>query len=117
MEKYFKKYNFICSVQGENQFIPGAIMFQSALKNGANVYSKYGPSNSFTVRKYTNICQKYTSRGRYSKKIYELININIKKKAVEIGGEIIKKRFDETPGYESFYERFELPDYERGKKI
>jgi len=117
MEKYFKKYNFICSVQSENQFIPGAIMFQSALKNGANVYSKYGPSNSFTVKKYTNIFQKYTSRGRYSKKIYELININIKKKAVEIGGEIIKKRFNETPGYESFFERFEVPDYERGKKF
>jgi len=117
MEKYFKKYNFISSVLTENQFIPGAIMFQSALKNGVNVYSKFGPSNSFTVRKYTNIDQKYTSRDRYSKKIYELINTNIKKKAVEIGGEIIKKRFDCTPGYESFYERFELPEYERGKKF
>ena len=68
-------------------------------------------------RKYTNNDQKYTSIDRYSKKIYELININIKKKAVEIGGGIIKKRFDGTPGYESFYERFELPDYVRGKKF
>ena len=117
MEKYFKKYNFISSVQTEIQFIPGAIMFQSALKNGVNVYSKFGPSNSFTVRKYANIDQKYTARERYSKKIYELINTNIKKKAVEIGGEIIKKRFDCIPGHESFYERFELPDYERGKKF
>jgi len=117
MEKYFKKYNFISSIQGEKQFIPGAIMFQSALKNGVNVYSKYGPSNSFTVRKYTNIDQKYKPIDRYSKKIYELININIKKKAVEIGGEIIKKRFDGTPGYETFYEFFELPVYAKGKKF
>ena len=117
MEKYFKKYNFVSSVQTEVQFIPGAIMFQSALKNGVNVYSKFGKSNSFTVRKCTNIDQKYTTRDRFSKKIYELININIKKKAVEIGGEMINKRFDNIPGYESFLERFELPEYQRGKKF
>ena len=54
-------------MQTEIQFIPAAIMFQSALKNGVNVYSKFGKSNSFTVRKCTNIDQKYTSRDRFSK--------------------------------------------------
>tara|TARA_B100001964_G_scaffold75101_1_gene85371 strand:+ start:1010 stop:2785 length:1776 start_codon:yes stop_codon:yes gene_type:complete len=117
MEKYFKTYNFISSVQMENQFIPGAIMFQSALKNGANVYTRFGTSNSFTVRKYTNINQKYNSRDYFLKEVYELININIKKKAVEIGGDMINKRFDHILGYESVLERFELPKYAKGKKF
>ena len=104
MEKYFKKYNFISSVQAEINFIPGAIMHQSALKNGVDVYSKLGKNHIFSVRKSTHIDQKYETKDRFSKKIYNLIDINIKKKAVEIGGDIMKKRFDNIPGYESHFE-------------
>ena len=40
INKYLKKYNIIASVQSEKQFIPGSIVFQSALINGTNVYSR-----------------------------------------------------------------------------
>ena len=115
MEKYFKKYNFISSVQSEVNFIPGAIMNQSALKNGVNVYSKFGKTHSFSIRKCNNIDQKYETRDRFSKKIYDLVNLNIKKKAVEIGGEIMNKRFDNIQGYGSHFEPPPLPKNEKEK--
>jgi len=117
MEEYFKKYNFISSVQNELNFIPGAIMYQSALKNGVNVYSKFGKNHSFSVRKSTHIDQKYEARDRFSKKIYDLIDVNIKKKAVKIGGEWMKKRFDNIPGYGALFEPPPLPENEKGKKF
>jgi len=100
IEKYFKKYKIIASVQSEKQFVPGAIIFQTALTNDANVYSRVGPDTAFTVKKYSNINERYTSRGRFAKKLYDLVNKNIKKEAIEIGGEIIKKRFENIPEYQ-----------------
>ena len=100
IDKYFKKYKIIASVQSEKQFIPGAIIFQTALTNGTNVYSRVGPDTACTVKKYSNINERYTPRGRFSKKLYDLINNNIRKEAVEIGGEIIKKRFEGLPEYQ-----------------
>jgi hypothetical protein len=116
MEKYLKKYNFISSVQTEVNFIPGAIMHQAALKNGVDVYSKLGKNHIFSVRKSTHIDQKYETKDRFSKKIYNLIDINIKKKAVEIGGDTMKKRFDNIPGYEAHFESPPLPKNEKGGK-
>jgi len=116
MEKYLKKYNFISSVQTEVNFIPGAIMHQSALKNGVDVYSKLGKNHIFSVRKSTHIDQKYETKDRFSKKIYNLIDINIKKKAVEIGGDTMKKRFDNIPGYEAHFESLHHPKNEKGGK-
>ena len=55
IDKYFKKYKIIASVQAEKQFIPGAIIFQTALTNGTNVYSRVGPDTGCTVKKYSNI--------------------------------------------------------------
>ena len=78
VDKYFKKYKIIASVQTEKQFIPGAIIFQSALTYGMNVYSRMGPSNTFAVKKYNNINERYTARARFSKKLYDLINKNIR---------------------------------------
>ena len=51
-------------------------------------------SNKFGVKKYSNINERYTARHRFSTKLYDLINKKVRKKAVEIGGKIIKKRFD-----------------------
>ena len=120
MEKYFKKYNFFASVQSEQQFIPGSIIFQSALSNGLNVYSRYGVSNFFTVRKYNNISEKRKARNHFQKEIFDLINNNnIKNKAIEIGEEIINKRFSDTdtPEYDAVAERFDLPEFAKGKKF
>ena len=119
VNEYFKKYNIIASVQSERQFIPGAIFFQSALVNGVNVYAKVGHAyNKFCVRKYSNINERYTSRGRFSAKLYDLINKDIRKEAVEIGGEIIKKRFENITNYNTsqYQEFYGLPEFTMGKK-
>ena len=116
INKYLKKYNIIASVQSEKQFIPGSIIFQSALINGANVYSRSGPHNKFTVKKYSNINERYTHRDRFSKKLIDLVVKNINKEAIEIGGEIIKKRFGGVSGYGAHREFYLLPEFTKGKK-
>ena len=117
INKYLKKYNIIASVQSEKQFIPGSIIFQSALINGINVYSRVGPHNQFTVKKYSNINERYTHRSRFSKKLIDLVANNKSKEAIEIGSEIIKKRFGGVSGYQAHKEYYGLPDFTKGKKI
>ena len=121
INKYFKKYNIIASVQSEKQFIPGSIIFQSALINGANVYSRTGPHNKFAVKKYSNVNERYANRGCYSKKLIDLVVNNISKEAIQIGGEIIKKRFEGVSGYHANVEIYLLPEsvmdsFAKGKK-
>ena len=117
INKFFKRYKIIASVQSEKQFIPGAIFFQSALANGINVYSRVGHlPNKFCAKKYSNINARYTSRARISKKLYDLINKKNRKMAVEIGGEIIKKRFENIAKYKIWKEYYGLPDFTKGKK-
>ena len=117
LKKCFKKHNIIATVQTERQFVPGSIIFQHALVNGVDVYSKNGVGNEFSVRKYDDIKERYKVADRFSTKLYDLVNNNIKKRAASIGGEIIKKRFDGIPGYEPKRELYDLPIYTRGKKI
>ena len=117
LKKCFKKHNIIAAVQSERQFVPGAIIFQHVLVNGVNVYSKIGVGNQFSIRRYDNIKERYIPADRYSIKLYDFINNNIKKRAVNIGGEIIKKRFDGIPGYEKLKNLYILPIFTRGKKI
>jgi len=117
INKFFIKYKIIASVQSEKQFIPGAILFQSTLVNRINVYSRVGPvSNKFGVKKYSNINARYTPRSRFSKKLYDLTNKKIRKMAVEIGGEIIKKRFENIAKYKTWPEYFSLPEFTQKKK-
>ena len=117
INKYLKKYNIIASVQSEKQFIPGSVIFQSALINGTNVYSRTGPHNKFTVKKYSNINERYTHRDRFSKKLIDLVVNNISEEAIEIGGEIIRKRFVGVRGHQVHSEYYNLPEFAKGKKI
>jgi len=121
LDKFFKKYKIIASVQSEKQFIPGAIFFQTALLNGAKVYSRHGPpGGKFSVGKYNNIDERYIIRGRPEKKLYDLIDKKIRKEAVKIGGEIIRKRFENIPEYQaSAFDTagFDVPKFAKGKKI
>ena len=70
INKYLKQYNFIASVQAEKQFIPASIVYQSTLINSINVYSRNGAGKSFSVRKYKDYDEKYKSRWKYSKKLF-----------------------------------------------
>jgi len=122
INKYLKKYKIIASVQSELQFIPGSIIFQHALANGINVYSKVRTTtakrntNTFSVKKYSHFNDRRTPLDRFSKKIYDLINKNIKKEAIEIGEEIIKKRFEGLPEYQKNAEVYEPTQLTNRKK-
>lgn len=116
LKKCFKKHNIIATVQSERQFVPGAIIFQHTLLSGVNVYTRNGVGNEFAIRKYENINERYVPADRYNKKIYDFVNNNIKEEAVNIGGEIIKKRFDNIPGYEPAKLLYDQPIFTKGKK-
>ena len=86
INKHFKNYKFIASVQSEQMFIPGSIIFQTALVNGANVYSRVGLGKSFTVRRYTNINERYHARDAFLKAKEDMgkVDMSIKKESEEI---------------------------------
>ena len=104
IRKNFDKFKFLACVQTERQFIPASIIYQTSLINGTNVYSKSGPSNVFSVRKYSDAKKMWKQRERYSKELYAQIRNSIKEKAVEIGGNIIEKRFNGIPEYQVYHE-------------
>jgi len=116
IKKNFDKFKFIACVQSERQFIPGSIIYQSSLIHGINVYSRSGPSNTFSVRKYSDTSKMYKNRDRYSKKLYDEISNSIKEKAVEIGGNNIEKRFRGIYQYDVFHDYFERSSLVKEKK-
>jgi len=116
IKKYNTEFKFLACVISERQFIPGSIIYQSLLVNGTNVYSRSGPSNTFSVRKYSDTREMWKCRERYSKKLYDEISNSIKEKAVEIGGTNIEKRFKGIPEYDVFHDYFERQDSLKGKK-
>jgi hypothetical protein len=116
IKKNYNKFKFIACVQSERQFIPGSIIYQTSLTNGINVYSRSGPSNTFSVRKYSDTREMWKSRERYSKKLYDEVSNSIKKKAVEIGGTNIEKRFKGIPENDVFHDYFERQNFLKEKK-
>ena len=76
-EKLIKKNNFCKLVQSETSFIPLSCLFQTALQNQIEVFSRFGKER-FTVRRYTNLKQCFSERGRISQKLFDII-FNIKK--------------------------------------
>jgi hypothetical protein len=116
IKKNFDKFKFVACVQSERQFIPGSIIYQTSLTNGINVYSRSGPSNTFSVRKYSDTREMWKPRERYSKKLYDEVSNSIKKKAVEIGGTNIEKRFKGIPENDVFHDYFERQNFLKEKK-
>ena len=116
MKKNYDKFKFIACVQSERQFIPGSIIYQSSLIKGINVYSRSGFSNTFSIRKYSDVREMWKNRERYSKKLFDQISNSIKEKAVEIGGNNIEKRFNGIPEYDVFHDYFEDQKLMKRKK-
>ena len=120
INKYLKQYNFIASVQAEKQFIPGLIIFQSALVNSINVYSRNGSGKLFSVRKFNDYNERYKSRFKYSQKLFNEVEQSIKEKAIKEGGEIIIKRFKGIPEYQvrsGDHEYYEKHKWQKGKIV
>ena len=117
IKKYYDKFKFIASVNTESQFIPGSIIFQTSLIKGINVYLMSGPSNTFSVRKYSGTEKMWKCRERYSKKLYDQVSSSIKEKAIEIGGNNIEKRFIGIPEYQSTHAYFDPQVYIKKKYV
>ena len=79
--KIIKKYNFDDYIQSETAFSPLNIFFQLSLKNKIKVYTRLG-TDEFSIRKYDNFKQKYFYRANISKKLFNEVHSNFKKKCL-----------------------------------
>lgn len=82
-QELIKKNNFCKLVQSETSFIPLSCLFQTALQNKIEVFSRFG-KEKFTVRKYTNLKQCFSERGRISQKLFDTIFKNKKNKKIAL---------------------------------
>jgi len=88
-EKLINENNFSKLVQSETSFVPLSCLFQKALQNKIEVFSRFG-KEKFTVRKYTNLKQCFSERGRISQKLFDIIHKNKKEKnkAIRVSNKI-----------------------------
>ena len=62
-----------------------------ALKNKLKVFSRFGKER-FTIRKYDNIDQCFSFRGRISQKLFNLVEKKFKNKSLKIANQIQKQK-------------------------
>ena len=98
-KKLINENNIKAIVQSETQFIPSAIIFQLALKNGIKVYSRSG-ATKFSVKVYNNFNERYTAREEFSPRLFKLVSKKYKDASIK-GAEILKKRFKGTSSFEN----------------
>tara|TARA_B100000242_G_scaffold287289_1_gene253893 strand:+ start:219 stop:2021 length:1803 start_codon:yes stop_codon:yes gene_type:complete len=82
-ENMVKKNNFCKLVQSETSFIPLSCLFQTALQNKIEVFSRFG-KEKFTVRRYTNLKQSFSFRGTISQKLFDIIFYDKKNKKIAL---------------------------------
>lgn len=77
----------------ETQFIPNSIIFENALLNKCKVISHEGGSDKFTVRIYRNFKERFQSKIRFPKNIFNRLQKSKRKKFYENEGNklILKK--------------------------
>lgn len=93
LEKLFRSQTFSILVQSERQFVPGAVLCQTALCNEVEVISRGGGPQSFTLQRYASMDDVQRNTHRHEKRIFDHIMANKREDAVRIGAEIIEKRF------------------------
>lgn len=98
-KKIINENNIKAIVQAETQFIPSAIIFQLALKNGIKVYSRSGVSR-LSVRVYKNFNERYSAREEFSKKIFNITSKKYKFSA-DTGLKILKNRFRGSSSFDN----------------
>ena len=91
LKKILKRHEFTSLVQSEASFIPLSCLFQMALKNKLKVFSRFGKER-FTIRKYDNIDQCFSFRGRISQKLFNLVEKKFKNKSLKIANQIQKQK-------------------------
>ncbi|MFH1478592.1 MAG: hypothetical protein ABIG92_02315 [Candidatus Omnitrophota bacterium] len=93
LKKLFDCNAFPVLIQSDRQFMPGAIVYQVALKNGTVVYSRGGKPKSFTVCRFKGIDRAFKDVGRFERKLFEYVWQSHRIEAVCSGGKYINKRF------------------------
>ncbi len=82
-KKIFSIYKVKKLVQSETQFSPLNTLFQIALKNKVEVFSRSGLEN-MTIRHYKTWKERYSYRGTFSQKLFDFIYFNFKHKCLKI---------------------------------
>jgi len=115
-ENLIKKNNFSKLVQSETSFVPLSCLFQKALQNKIEVFSRFG-KEKFTVRKYTNLKQCFSERGRISQKLFDIIykNNKNKNKALRISNKIQSQKL-KTKSFGMDITMYKLKKNSSGKK-
>ncbi len=90
---FFKEKRKTYLIQSETQFYPLNILFQVCLKNGSEAFSRSG-LEEFTVRHYNNWRQRYSYRGSFSQKLFNLIFSKFKKKSLLFFKKLYQKKID-----------------------
>jgi hypothetical protein len=77
-----KNKNIKSLIQSETAFSPLNIFFQVCLRQKIEVFSRLG-TNSFAVRRYNHLCQKYNYRADISQQIFNEVFENFKKESLD----------------------------------
>lgn len=86
-------------IQTENQFVPSAVVFQTALLKNCKVYCKIGSANKISVRIYKDFSEVYKNRQRFSSSLFNLVLNNNKASAIKKGETIIQNRIQNKKGF------------------
>tara|TARA_Y100000389_G_scaffold104099_1_gene100943 strand:- start:829 stop:2550 length:1722 start_codon:yes stop_codon:yes gene_type:complete len=86
-------------IQTENQFVPSAVVFQTALLNNCKVYCKIGSANKISARIYKNFSEVYKNRQRFSSSLFNLVLNNNKASAIRKGETIVQNRIRNKKGF------------------
>ena len=129
LSKCLEVYNFTNSllsnnnakgvVMAETQFIPSAVVFQTALSKGCKVYQRYHGPKYMGVRIYSNSSEVYAAYV-LPKNIFNFIAKNKMSETADLGSKIISTRFSKTPnteGNQVVYSEDILDSYTGEKKI
>ena len=92
-------------IQTENQFVPSAVVFQTALLNNCKVYCKIGSANRISARIYKNFSEVYKNRQRFSSSLINLVLNNNKASAIRKGETIVQNRIRNKKGFAVDQER------------
>ncbi len=91
IDKIIKEKKIKILVQSETQYVPLSIFFQSCLKNNIQIFTRSG-LESFTLRHYKNWNQRYLYRATVSQRLFDFVNKNYKKNAINMIKKIYNKK-------------------------
>jgi hypothetical protein len=101
IKKILIKKKYVCLVQAENQFIPFRVLFQNALKQKIQIYTRQGLRN-IKIRKFDNFMDRNTNTLKIDKKLVNFYYNNYKDKILLNWGNDIKKSVKKNMGSEIY---------------